>query len=91
MMDPIKAVEMVHKNTICVATILGSTYSGEFENVKLLKISSCRKTRKQGEPSNLLQFLRSLNRTDQFHLYAGLKPLNIVFVVITIDCVDRCR
>lgn len=35
-MDPHKAVEMVDENTICVCAILGSTYSGEFEDVKLL-------------------------------------------------------
>ncbi|PWA36507.1 glutamate decarboxylase [Artemisia annua] len=35
-MDPVKAVEMVDENTICVATILGSTMTGEFEDVKLL-------------------------------------------------------
>nr|XP_017239550.1 PREDICTED: glutamate decarboxylase-like [Daucus carota subsp. sativus] len=35
-MDPVKAVEMVDENTICVATILGSTLTGEFEDVKLL-------------------------------------------------------
>uniref|UniRef100_M1C2Y3 Glutamate decarboxylase n=1 Tax=Solanum tuberosum TaxID=4113 RepID=M1C2Y3_SOLTU len=35
-MDPIKAVEMVDENTICVAAILGSTLNGEFEDVKLL-------------------------------------------------------
>ncbi|RZC43444.1 hypothetical protein C5167_036388 [Papaver somniferum] len=35
-MDPVKAVEMVDENTICVAAILGSTYNGEFEDVKLL-------------------------------------------------------
>lgn len=35
-MDPIRAVEMVDENTICVAAILGSTYNGEFEDVKLL-------------------------------------------------------
>lgn len=35
-MDPVKAVEMVDENTICVAAILGSTLTGEFENVKLL-------------------------------------------------------
>ncbi|XP_023745654.1 glutamate decarboxylase [Lactuca sativa] len=35
-MDPEKAVEMVDENTICVATILGSTMNGEFEDVKLL-------------------------------------------------------
>ncbi|KAH9302992.1 hypothetical protein KI387_014575, partial [Taxus chinensis] len=35
-MDPRKAVEMVDENTICVAAILGSTYNGEFEDVKLL-------------------------------------------------------
>ncbi|KAI9075705.1 hypothetical protein K1719_042321 [Acacia pycnantha] len=35
-MDPQRAVEMVDENTICVAAILGSTYNGEFEDVKLL-------------------------------------------------------
>lgn len=35
-MDPAKAVEMVDENTICVAAILGSTLTGEFEDVKLL-------------------------------------------------------
>ncbi|KAK7333490.1 hypothetical protein VNO80_30264 [Phaseolus coccineus] len=35
-MNPAKAVELVDENTICVAAILGSTYNGEFEDVKLL-------------------------------------------------------
>jgi len=35
-MDPAKAVEMVDENSICVAAILGSTFTGEFEYVKLL-------------------------------------------------------
>ena len=35
-MDPVKAVETVDENTICVAAILGSTLNGEFEDVKLL-------------------------------------------------------
>ncbi|GKA69288.1 glutamate decarboxylase, partial [Tanacetum coccineum] len=35
-MDPINAVEIVDENTICVAAILGSTMSREFEDVKLL-------------------------------------------------------
>ncbi|CAI5505502.1 unnamed protein product [Closterium sp. Naga37s-1] len=35
-MDPHEAVEAVDENTICVAGILGSTYNGEFENIKLL-------------------------------------------------------
>eukprot|EP01018_Ginkgo_biloba_P014841 Gb_33200 [translate_table: standard] len=35
-MDPYKAVGMVDENTICVCAILGSTYNGEFEDVKLL-------------------------------------------------------
>ncbi|KAM0952850.1 putative glutamate decarboxylase [Dioscorea sansibarensis] len=35
-MDPVKAVELVDENTICVAAILGSTLTGEFEDVKLL-------------------------------------------------------
>lgn len=35
-MDPVKAVELVDENTICVAAILGSTLTGEFEDVKKL-------------------------------------------------------
>ncbi|KAL5214388.1 hypothetical protein ABZP36_003540 [Zizania latifolia] len=35
-MNPEKAVEMVDENTICVAAILGSTLTGEFEDVKML-------------------------------------------------------
>ncbi|VAH55346.1 unnamed protein product [Triticum turgidum subsp. durum] len=35
-MDPKKAVEMVDENTICVAAILGSTLTGEYEDVKML-------------------------------------------------------
>jgi glutamate decarboxylase len=35
-MDPKKAAEMVDENTICVCVILGSTYNGEFEDVKML-------------------------------------------------------
>ncbi|KAF3324608.1 glutamate decarboxylase-like protein [Carex littledalei] len=35
-MDPEKAVEMVDENTICVAAILGSTLTGEFEDVEKL-------------------------------------------------------
>ncbi|GLJ20663.1 hypothetical protein SUGI_0376240 [Cryptomeria japonica] len=35
-MDPYMAVDLVDENTICVCAILGSTYNGEFEDVKLL-------------------------------------------------------
>ncbi|KAF3324606.1 glutamate decarboxylase-like protein [Carex littledalei] len=35
-MDPEKAVNMVDENTICVAAILGSTLTGEFEDVEKL-------------------------------------------------------
>lgn len=34
-MDPVKAVEMVDGNTVCVVAILGSTLNREFEDVKL--------------------------------------------------------
>ncbi|XP_022990874.1 glutamate decarboxylase 4-like [Cucurbita maxima] len=47
-MDPVKAVEMVDENTICVAAILGSTYNGEFEDVKLLNDLLVEKNRKTG-------------------------------------------
>eukprot|EP00850_Spirogloea_muscicola_P005403 SM000024S07865 [mRNA] locus=s24:1021054:1024436:+ [translate_table: standard] len=33
-MDPEKAVELVDENTICVCGIMGSTYNGEFEDIK---------------------------------------------------------
>ncbi|KAH7297960.1 hypothetical protein KP509_25G021000 [Ceratopteris richardii] len=35
-MDPEEAVKLVDENTILVCAILGSTYTGEFEDVKLL-------------------------------------------------------
>eukprot|EP01018_Ginkgo_biloba_P028565 Gb_41124 [translate_table: standard] len=47
-MDPAKAVEMVDENTICVAAILGSTYNGEFEDVKLLNDLLAEKNRATG-------------------------------------------
>lgn len=57
-MDPEKAVEMVDENTICVAAILGSTYNGEFEDVKLLNDLLLEKNKQTGyiygftEPEN---------------------------------------
>ncbi|KAK4736306.1 hypothetical protein R3W88_000003 [Solanum pinnatisectum] len=47
-MDPIKAVEMVDENTICVAAILGSTLNGEFEDVKLLNDLLIEKNKQTG-------------------------------------------
>ncbi|ONI31928.1 hypothetical protein PRUPE_1G339900 [Prunus persica] len=47
-MDPVKAVEMVDENTICVAAILGSTYNGEFEDVKLLNDLLLEKNKQTG-------------------------------------------
>ncbi|KAG6627739.1 hypothetical protein CIPAW_15G150300 [Carya illinoinensis] len=47
-MDPLKAVEMVDENTICVAAILGSTLTGEFENVKLLNELLTKKNKDTG-------------------------------------------
>lgn len=47
-MDPVKAVEMVDENTICVAAILGSTLTGEFEDVKLLNDLLTKKNRETG-------------------------------------------
>ncbi|GMN51449.1 hypothetical protein TIFTF001_020597 [Ficus carica] len=47
-MDPEKAVEMVDENTICVAAILGSTLTGEFENVKLLNELLTKKNQETG-------------------------------------------
>ncbi|XP_061356047.1 glutamate decarboxylase-like [Gastrolobium bilobum] len=47
-MDPVKAVEMVDENTICVAAILGSTMTGEFEDVKLLNELLTKKNKETG-------------------------------------------
>ncbi|XP_065850337.1 glutamate decarboxylase-like [Euphorbia lathyris] len=47
-MDPVKAVEMVDENTICVAAILGSTLNGEFEDVKLLNDLLTEKNKESG-------------------------------------------
>ncbi|KAG8388508.1 hypothetical protein BUALT_Bualt02G0132900 [Buddleja alternifolia] len=47
-MDPTKAVKMVDENTICVAAILGSTLTGEFEDVKLLNELLTKKNRETG-------------------------------------------
>ncbi|TKY71711.1 Glutamate decarboxylase 1 [Spatholobus suberectus] len=47
-MDPAKAVELVNENTICVVAILGSTYNGEFEDVKLLNDLLLEKNKKTG-------------------------------------------
>ncbi|GAV58440.1 Pyridoxal_deC domain-containing protein [Cephalotus follicularis] len=47
-MDPVKAVEMVDENTICVAAILGSTLNGEFEDVKLLNDLLTEKNKETG-------------------------------------------
>lgn len=47
-MDPEKAVEMVDENTICVAAILGSTLTGEFEDVKLLNHLLVEKNKQTG-------------------------------------------
>ncbi|KDP35481.1 hypothetical protein JCGZ_10928 [Jatropha curcas] len=47
-MDPVKAVEMVDENTICVAAILGSTLTGEFEDVKLLNELLIKKNEETG-------------------------------------------
>ncbi|KAM0952851.1 putative glutamate decarboxylase [Dioscorea sansibarensis] len=47
-MDPVKAMELVDENTICVAAILGSTLNGEFEDVKLLNELLTRKNEETG-------------------------------------------
>ncbi|XP_073011050.1 glutamate decarboxylase 4-like isoform X1 [Typha latifolia] len=47
-MDPHKAVDMVDENTICVAAILGSTLTGEFEDVKLLNHLLTEKNKETG-------------------------------------------
>lgn len=47
-MDPMKAVELVDENIICVAAILGSTMTGEFEDVKLLNEPLTKKNEETG-------------------------------------------
>ncbi|GMN42303.1 hypothetical protein TIFTF001_011526 [Ficus carica] len=47
-MNPVKAVEMVDENTICVAAILGSTLNGEFEDVKLVNDLLIEKNKQTG-------------------------------------------
>ena len=47
-MDPVKAIEMVDENTICVAAILGSTLTGEYEDVKLLNDLLTKKNKETG-------------------------------------------
>lgn len=51
-MDPVKAVEMVDENTICIAAILGSTLTGEFEDVKLLNQLLMEKNKEKGLDSH---------------------------------------
>ncbi|CAM8924520.1 unnamed protein product [Rhodiola kirilowii] len=47
-MDPVQAVDMVDENTICVAAILGSTLTGEFEDVQLLNDLLTKKNEETG-------------------------------------------
>ncbi|CAI5957946.1 unnamed protein product [Closterium sp. NIES-64] len=47
-MDPHDAVEAVDENTICICGILGSTYNGEFEDIKLLNDFLVEKNAKTG-------------------------------------------
>lgn len=53
-MDPEKAVDMVDENTICVAAILGSTLTGEFEDVKKLNDLLVAKNKETGYVSIIL-------------------------------------
>ncbi|KAA8529913.1 hypothetical protein F0562_034483 [Nyssa sinensis] len=55
-MDPKKAVDMVDENTICVAVILGSTLTREFENVKLLNDLLAEKNKKTGLEPSIIHF-----------------------------------
>nr|CAB3487186.1 unnamed protein product [Digitaria exilis] len=47
-MDPDEAVRMVDENTICVAAILGSTLTGEFEDVRRLNDLLAAKNKRTG-------------------------------------------
>ncbi|KAI8062094.1 glutamate decarboxylase [Gongronella butleri] len=52
-MDPQKAVDMVDENTIGVAAILGSTYTGHYEDVKTLNKLLNEKCKKEGLDVNI--------------------------------------
>lgn len=68
-MDPVKAVEMVDENTICVAAILGSTLNGEFEDVKLLNDLLTAKNKETGlVHSRALASLQSSTPLDSIRL-----------------------
>ncbi|KAG5107097.1 hypothetical protein JHK82_044067 [Glycine max] len=74
-MDPAKAVELVDENTICVAAILGSTYNGEFEDVKLLNDLLLEKTSKlELEWDFRLPLVKSINVSGHKYglVYAGI-------------------
>jgi glutamate decarboxylase len=47
-MDPAKAVELCGENTICLRSILGSTYNAEFEDVKTLNQLLDQKNKEMG-------------------------------------------
>lgn len=47
-MNPQKAVDMVDENTICVCGILGSTYNGEFEDIKTINDLLDKKNKETG-------------------------------------------
>eukprot|EP00898_Chlorokybus_atmophyticus_P008266 jgi/Chlat1/8440/Chrsp80S07922 len=47
-MDPKEAVDLVDENTICVCAILGSTYDGQFEDVKAVNDLLTEKNKRTG-------------------------------------------
>ncbi|KAL1823604.1 hypothetical protein ACET3Z_010382 [Daucus carota] len=78
-MDPVKAVEMVDENTICVATILGSTLTGEFEDVKLLNELLVKRNKETGWNTPIhwdfrLPLVKSINVSGHKYglVYAGV-------------------
>jgi len=47
-LDPKKAVDLVNENTIGICAILGSTYTGHYEDVKTLNTLLLKKNKELG-------------------------------------------
>jgi Pyridoxal-dependent decarboxylase conserved domain len=88
-MDPVKAVEMVDENTICVAAILGSTLTGEFEDVKTLNDLLTEKNKETGYICFLI--LSLLNYLIFFKTKIIVKFYSILFKLLPMDAAGTHR
>ena len=87
-MDPKKAIEMVDENTICVAAILGSTLTGEYEDVKLLNDLLVAKNKETGYVFSMLSIIFSHHSDGQISLKLCRKyaaQFDICLVIIVMD------